>query len=255
VSALSFADGAFAFQRTNTEERCSFAHVERYYYLLLDVGSLAFPLMASFEPRIRFYSKWRGLFAGIVAMAIVFIAWDAIFTANGVWGFNPRYLIGVYILGMPLEEWLFFLFIPYSCMFLYEVMRYFVPRDVLAPVARPLSIALIIVLSIVGLIHLDHLYTSITFLSTAAYLAYHVFVAKSPWLGRFYMGYAVSLIPFFLVNGVLTGWLLPEPIVWYDNAQNLGIRLNTIPIEDSMYLLFFLLIVTTFYERGLKRYP
>jgi lycopene cyclase domain-containing protein len=57
------------------------------------------------------------------------------------------------------------------------------------------------------------------------------------------------------VNGVLTGWLLPEPIVWYDNTQNLGIRLNTIPIEDSMYLLFFLLIVTTFYERGLKRYP
>ena len=34
--------------------------------------------------------------------------------------------------------------------------------------------------------------------------------------------------------------------------ENLGIRLNTIPIEDSMYLLFFLLIVTTFYERALK---
>lgn len=224
--------------------------MERYYYLLLDVGSLAFPFLASFEPRIRFVSKWRGLLAGIAAMAVVFLAWDAIFTANGVWGFNPRYLIGVYIAGMPLEEWLFFLFIPYSCMFLYEVMHHFVVRDVLAPIARPLSFALIVVLLVVGLMDPDRLYTSITFLCTATFLAYHVFIAKSPWLGRFYMGYAVSLIPFFLVNGVLTGWLLPEPIVWYNNAENLGIRLNTIPIEDSMYLLFFLLIVTTFYERS-----
>lgn len=223
--------------------------MERYYYLLLDLFSLAFPLLASFEPRIDFRSKWKGLFTGIAAMAVVFIAWDAIFTANGVWGFNPRYLVGVYFIGMPLEEWLFFLFIPYSCMFLYEVMRHFVKRDVLAPIARPFSTVLTIVLLIVGFVHIDRLYTSITFLCTSAFLAYHVFIAKSPWMGRFYLGYAVSLIPFFLVNGILTGWLLPEPIVWYNDDENLGIRLNTIPIEDSMYLLFFLLIVTTFYER------
>ena len=228
-------------------------HVERYYYLLLDLGSLAFPLLASFEPRIRFVSKWRGLFAGIAAMALVFLAWDAVFTANGVWGFNPRYLIGVHIIGMPLEEWLFFLFIPYSCMFLYEVMHHFVKRDVLRDAARPLSIGLTVLLFAVGLLHIDRLYTSITFLCTAVFLAYHVFIAKSPWLGRFYLGYAMSLIPFFMVNGILTGWLLPEPIVWYNDAENLGIRLNTIPIEDSVYLFFFLLIVTTFYERALKR--
>ncbi|MBL7938876.1 MAG: lycopene cyclase domain-containing protein [Flavobacteriales bacterium] len=228
--------------------------MERYYYLALDVLSLAFPLAASFEPRIHFISKWRGLFAGIAAMALVFLAWDAVFTANGVWGFNPRYLVGVYFIGMPLEEWLFFLFIPYSCMFLYEVMRHFVERDVLAPIVRPLSLVLILVLLAVGLWHFDRLYTSITFLCTGAFLAYHVLIARSPWLGRFYIGYAVSLIPFFIVNGILTGWLLPEPIVWYNDAENLGIRMNTIPIEDSMYLLFFLLIVTTFYERALKRH-
>ena len=36
-------------------------------------------------------------------------------------------------------------------------------------------------------------------------------------------------------------------------AENLGIRMNTIPLEDSMYLLFFLLLTITFYERALKR--
>jgi lycopene cyclase domain-containing protein len=67
------------------------------------------------------------------------------------------------------------------------------------------------------------------------------------------VGYGISLIPFFLVNGILTGWLLEEPIVWYDNAENLGIRLGTIPVEDSIYLLLLLGIVTVFYERPLAR--
>ena len=53
------------------------------------------------------------------------------------------------------------------------------------------------------------------------------------------------------MNGILTGWLLPEPIVWYNDAATLGVRLNTIPIEDSVYLLLMLLIVTTVYERTL----
>jgi hypothetical protein len=227
--------------------------MEHYYYLGLDLFSISFPLAASFEPRIRFWRILTWLVTGIGVMAVVFLAWDAIFTANGVWGFNPRYILGPRFLHLPIEEWLFFLAVPYSCTFLYEVMRYYVKRDVLGRHARPLSIALIAVLLVVGIATWGRIYTNVTFFCTALFLAYHVFVAKSPWLGRFYMGYAVSLIPFFLVNGILTGWLLPEPIVWYNNAENLGIRLNTIPIEDSMYLLFFLLIVITFYERALGR--
>jgi len=227
--------------------------MEHYYYLGLDLFTLSFPLLRSFEPKLHYWRKWPGLFTGIAVMATVFLIWDAIFTANGVWGFNPRYLVGPRIAGLPIEEWLFFLVVPYSCVFIYEALRYYVRRDVLGRVARPLSIVLMSVLLVVGVLHIDRLYTAITFLCTAAMLALHVFVLKSPYLGRFYLGYAVSLIPFFLVNGILTGWLLDEPIVWYNNAENLGIRMNTIPIEDSQYLLFFLLLTLTFYERPLKR--
>lgn len=227
--------------------------MEHYYYLGLDLFTLSFPLARSFEPKLQYWRKWPGLFTGIAVMAAVFLIWDAIFTANGVWGFNPRYLTGPRFLHLPIEEWLFFLVVPYSCVFIYEALRYYVRRDVLGRIARPLSIALMLVLVVVGVLHIDRIYTAITFLCTAALLALHVFVLKSPWLGRFYLGYAVSLIPFFLMNGILTGWLLPEPIVWYNNAENLGIRMNTIPIEDSQYLLFFLLLTVTFYERPLKR--
>ena len=187
--------------------------MEHYYYLGLDLFTLSFPLARSFEPKLQYWRKWPGLFTGIVVMAAVFLIWDAIFTANGVWGFNPRYLTGPRFLHLPIEEWLFFLVVPYSCVFIYEALRYYVRRDVLGRIARPLSIALMLVLVVVGVLHIDRIYTAITFLCTAALLALHVFVLKSPWLGRFYLGYAVSLIPFFLMNGILTGWLLPEPIV------------------------------------------
>ncbi len=227
--------------------------MEKFYYLGLDLFTLLFPLLRSFEPRITYWRKWPGLFTGIAVMALVFLAWDAIFTANGVWGFNPRYLLGPHFLHLPIEEWLFFLVVPYACVFLYEVMRYFVRRDLVGPYARNFSIVLMVVLLVVGVVHITEIYTAITFLCTAGMLALHVFWLKSAYLGRFYLGYLVSLIPFFLVNGILTGWLLPEPIVWYNDAENLGIRVNTIPIEDSMHLLFFLLLTITFYERPLQR--
>ncbi|MDB5261388.1 MAG: rane protein, partial [Adhaeribacter sp.] len=47
-----------------------------------------------------------------------------------------------------------------------------------------------------------------------------------------------------LVNGVLTA----IPIVWYNNDYNLGVRLTTIPIEDTMYSMLMLLLTITAYE-------
>ena len=45
----------------------------------------------------------------------------------------------------------------------------------------------------------------------------------------------IALIPFFIVNGILTGSGLDAPIVWYNDAENAGIRFFTIPIDDVAY--------------------
>ena len=58
------------------------------------------------------------------------------------------------------------------------------------------------------------------------------------------MGYLVSLVPFFLVNGVLTAL----PVVRYNDAENVGLRMGTIPVEDSIYLLLLLLLNVNLYE-------
>ena len=55
------------------------------------------------------------------------------------------------------------------------------------------------------------------------------------------------LIPFFIVNGLLTGSFIIDEIVWYNNNHNLGLRIGTIPIEDIFYgfsLLFLPLYIS-----------
>jgi len=221
----------------------------KFLYLAINILTISFPLIRSFEHRIHFYSKWRSLFVGIAITGSFFILWDVLFTRNGVWGFNDRYITGFRILHLPIEEWLFFITVPFACMFNYEVMNYFVKRDVLGKVAPKISLILGIVLVILGFVYLDRVYTSITFLLTGVFLVFHVWILKSRYLGRFYLGYLVSLIPFIIVNGILTGSIIEEEVVWYNNLENLHIRLGTIPIEDSMYLLLLLLMTTTIYEK------
>jgi lycopene cyclase domain-containing protein len=56
------------------------------------------------------------------------------------------------------------------------------------------------------------------------------------------------LIPFFIVNGVLTGSWIDNQVVWYNDAENLGIRIGTIPVEDSIYAYSMILMNLFFFE-------
>ncbi len=67
-------------------------------------------------------------------------------------------------------------------------------------------------------------------------------------MGRFYVAFAAILIPFLIVNGVLTGLFLEEPVMWYNDKENLGIRLGTIPVENVFYGLLLLTMNVSIYE-------
>ena len=85
-------------------------------------ATLGFPLALSFDRKVAFYKKWKALLPGLLFTAMVFVIWDVWFTREGVWSFNPDYLIGVYILNLPIEEWMFFFVVPFACVFIYECL-------------------------------------------------------------------------------------------------------------------------------------
>jgi lycopene cyclase domain-containing protein len=177
----------------------------------------------------------------IFITAILFIVWDELFTRMGIWGFNPDYLSGIYILSLPIEEVLFFFCIPYACMFTYFALNHLIERDHLFPHQELISSVLIFIMLIMGCYYINKLYTGVTFLLTGLFLAYQMLKLKPRYMGRFYFAFIFILIPFFIVNGILTGLFTDEPIVWYNDDENLGIRLGTIPIEDMVYGMLMLL--------------
>ena len=222
--------------------------MDKWLYIFINLGAISIPFIAGFDKRLRFYKQWKFLFPAMLLTMLLFIPWDMAKTYLEVWGFNPRYLLGIYIGNLPLEEWLFFIAIPYACLFTYHSLNYLVKKDHLGKYADNITLVLAILLLVIGLLNNGRLYTSVTFISTGIFLLFHRFVVKGDFMGRFYLMYLVTLFPFFIVNGLLTGSFIPEEVVFYDDTQNLGIRLGTIPVEDMVYGLLMLLMNVTWFE-------
>jgi lycopene cyclase domain-containing protein len=215
-----------------------------YIYSLLLLFTLSYPLFKSFEDKIAFHKRWKFLFPAILISATFFIIWDIWFTSIGIWKFNSDYVLGLFIFKLPIEEWLFFFITPFSCVFIYEVMNYFVKKDVLAKQAKYITTILAIILLVLAIIYHDKLYTFVDFILLSVFLFIHQFIIKSNYLGRFYITWAICIIPFLLVNGVITAM----PIVIYNNLENINIRIWTIPVEDLFYGMLNFLQVITIYE-------
>ena len=214
-------------------------------YAFLLMASLSIPLMRSFENRVAFYRKWPELFSGILVMMLLFIPWDIVFTRMGVWSFNNDYIIGIYLFNLPLEEWLFFVIITYCCMFIYEVLKYFLPTLYLPRTSFILTALLGIFTLIIALSNTGRIYTFIVMSLTGALLIMQLVISShKTWLTHFYLMYIIALVPFHIVNGLLTGL----PVVNYDNTENLGIRIITIPVEDTFYFMSMMLLTLMVYE-------
>lgn len=226
-----------------------------YIYLYLNIFTILFPLALSFDKKVAFFKSWYALFPAILLNAVFFIVWDVWFTKAGIWGFNEAYLTGIYFFNLPLEEILFFITVPYACVFIYDVLNAYIRKDLLRPYAKGIAVGLLFILPIIVIFNMERLYTSITFSLLALMHLVHLKFFSDKLLGRFYLAYLVHLIPFLLVNGVLT-YL---PIVWYNDNYNLGLRIISIPVEDSLYSMLMLLLTITVYEgirsrRAVKQY-
>jgi len=225
-------------------------------YLLLNIASFSIPFIFSFEKRLHFIKWWKQVFLGIIITAIVFLAWDVIFTRDGIWGFNSEYLIGIDLLNLPLEEWLFFICIPYASIFIHYAFKYFFPSIGFSrKITSVITICIIIFLLVVVAFNYQKSYTFYNYSLLVLILVYSL-ITKNKELKPFYITFLIILIPFFIVNGILTGSFIEGEVVWYNNDENLGIRLGTIPIEDIGYafsmLFMSIILIEKFKLKSMK---
>lgn len=232
------------------------------YYLTLDILILIFPLFFSFKWVFPYYKYYKPLSVSILIVGGVYILWDILVTARGDWWFNHEYLIdfGFTIGGIPIEEALFFVVVPYSCIFIYENLEYFF-NDKKLVFNKWAYYTVAGVLLVVGLIYNHQEYTILALFSVGTF-----FLIAATWFpdllkSRNYWAYIlISFVAFIIFNYLLTS----IPIVLYDpNAIWGGTvdqiwygRFITIPFEDFFYnfsmLSFYLLVYRYFKKRWIK---
>jgi lycopene cyclase domain-containing protein len=206
------------------------------YYLLLDAVILLGPLVCTFEHRIRYYQKLPAVGFAISTVGVAYIAWDAIVTARGDWAFSDNHVLGIRLLGLPIEEILFFVVVPYSCLFIYEALR-LLNRDWKLRVPIPFYGGVILLLLLLAVIYHSQDYTVLALGSLAGFLLVAVLWFRSA-LGsmRFWLYILLSYVGFITFNYLLTS----IPIVTYNSSAIWGVRITTIPVEDFLYNLSML---------------
>ena len=230
--------------------------MRHYLYLIIDIATIFVPFFFSFHPRIKFHKKFKAFFPAMVLSGCAYLSWDIYFTVQGIWGFNPDYLMALRIWQLPIEELLFFVCIPFACVFSHYTLISVYPSGGLTKGTTNLISAFIAVILILMVVFcFDKTYTAFNALFTLTILIV-TFISKPTLLRRFYIAEGLLMLPFLMVNGVLTGSLIDAPIIWYNNAENLGIRIFTIPVEDVFYgmglTLLNILLTETFLPKALK---
>ena len=134
--------------------------------------------------------------------------------------------------------------IPYNFIFIFTVIKAYFPNRNKRKVSAWFAYLFMATSGLWLLLYSDNYYTSLAcFLS----LALTILLRNKTWYQDFMWAYLLCLIPFFIVNGILTGATTPEPIVWYSEQHLIGWRMISIPFEDLYYNYALLLPLTWAY--------
>lgn len=221
--------------------------IQSYTYLLINFFTVIICLVYSFHPRIKFNRHFGAYAKAALVVAVPFILWDAWFTRVGVWWFADQYTVGLRLLGLPLEEWLFFFCIPFSCVFTYYCLNKFFNLQWANRFNALLVLSSVAVCLGVALVFHQRLYPTVTALFAAGTLLYLHYVARAAWIGQASWVFFLLMPGFFAVNGLLTGTGLASPVVNYNPAEILNVRMLTIPVEDAVYGYAQFLLVVYFF--------
>jgi lycopene cyclase domain-containing protein len=200
-------------------------------YVLIDILIAAAPLSLSFDKRVRYVLRWPAVLITSIIVAVPYVAWDSFMTIRRAWEFSPRFAGNFRLLWLPPGELLFFLVVPFSCIFIFEVVSSYLPRKVARPWQLPwISAGVLLALS--AFLFPGRLYTQAVAIASGAFLALSAIVSPSMLASRsFWLALGACYVPFLAANGILTAL----PVVTYSSWAILGPRAVSIPLEDFFY--------------------
>jgi lycopene cyclase domain-containing protein len=218
-------------------------------YLLINIVIIFFPLILSFDKNLKYYKNLKYLLQSLLVVSSLYIMWDIIATKRGDWAFNPEHLIGIHFFDLPLEEILFFITVPYSCIFIYETVKFYIKEKEIT-FNKNIFFVPAILLIILGLGFYNRPYTFSVLLFTAMFfIAAILFNSLLLRSRNFWITILICFVPFLIVNYFLTS----IPIVTYNELAFSGKRFLTIPYEDFLYSFSLVSLWILFYDLAKKK--
>ena len=92
-------------------------------YLLVLLACILGTLPLEFVLHTAVYRRWRRLLATLAPVVVVFGGWDLYAVTQHWWRYDRRYLIGVDLSRLPIEELLFFVVVPICAVLTLEAVR------------------------------------------------------------------------------------------------------------------------------------
>ena len=99
----------------------------RASYLVLMAACVAVTLPLELVLKAGVYRRPRRWLAALVPVFVVFNLWDWVAIHRGHWTYSPRYTTGINLLGLPLEELVFFLVVPTCALLTYQAVTRLLP--------------------------------------------------------------------------------------------------------------------------------
>jgi lycopene beta-cyclase len=94
-----------------------------FEYLAVLCVCLVITLPLEVVLHVGVYRQTRRLLATLGCVAAVFVSWDLIGAKLGHWDYNPAYVTGLRVIGLPIEEYLFFVVTPLCGILAFEAVR------------------------------------------------------------------------------------------------------------------------------------
>ncbi len=214
-------------------------------YLLFNILIISGPLALSIDRRVRYIKNWGLAFLASVSTLVPYIIWDALVTGRH-WWFNHQYTLDVRLFGLPIAEWLFFITVPFACLFIWEIIIYFRPRRTIQFFNNVRLLWMFVIPIGTWLFWFGKEYTGIVLVVLAVVLLLDKFLKTDIILDQRAFIFFPILIGLMLV---FNGYLTARPVVLYDPSYQLNVRIFTIPIEDFFYGISHILLTVMVYTK------
>ncbi len=89
-------------------------------YLIILIAILLIALFFEIKYRLHLYHSLKERIIVTLNIFIIGLLWDYYGTYRQHWSYSGIGLIGIYVLGLPIEEFLFHLIVPYAILTTYK---------------------------------------------------------------------------------------------------------------------------------------